>query len=150
MFSGAQMSEMKENFDKYSEGGKIKSYDLEKVMKDCGEDVPQFKIRKIVSDVRKEDDETFAFNDFLKLFAELSPKALGGQFKQAVGKTEGVKEISGTGASSSGTKHSFSEDEQAGFANWINSVLEEDQDLQKGFPFFFFSLLYIEIQSMKF
>ena len=132
MFSGSQVSEMKENFDKYSQDGKIKCEDLGNVMKDCGEEVAQFKIRKIVSDVRKGEDDQLAFNDFLKLFSELSPKSVGGQFKQAVGKTEGVTEISGTEASSSGTKHSMSEDEQAGFANWINSVLEEDEDLLKG------------------
>ena len=60
------------------------------------------------------------------MFGKLSTKVVGGRYKHAVDTREGVQKVE----SSSGTRHSFSDDEQVGFSDWINSVLEDDPDLK--------------------
>ena len=132
MFSSARMAELKVNFDKYADGNsKIKSEDFGKVMKDCGEDVAAYQLRKIVSEVQTDTGGLMSFDDFTKMFSKLSTKAIGGRYKHAIDSRKGVQKVEGdSSASAEGTRHSFSDDEQIGFSDWINSVLEDDPDLK--------------------
>lgn len=130
MFSSARMAEMKQAFDKYAEANSLKCEDFGKVMKDCGEDVPAYKLREIVDEVQKDKGGMLSFDDFTKLFSKLSTKAVGGTYKKAIDSRKGVQAVGGTSASAEGTRHSFSDDEQIGFSDWINSVLEDDADLK--------------------
>lgn len=131
MFSSARMAEMKQAFDKHAEGKSLKGEDFGKVMKECGEEVPAYKLRDIVEEVQKEKGGMLSFDDFTQLFTELSTKAVGGTYKKAIDSRKGVQAVGGTSTSSAeGTRHSFSDDEQIGFSDWINSVLEEDPDLK--------------------
>ena len=131
MFSTNRMAELKENFDKYAEGGSLKIEDFGKVMRDCGEDVAGYQLRKIIADTQAEKGGVIGFDEFTRLFSSLSSKATGGIYKQAVDSRKGVQEVGGgSSASAEGTRHSFSDDEQIGFSDWINSVLEDDPDLK--------------------
>ena len=131
MFSSVRMKEMKQSFDKFAEHSKIKCGDFGKVMKDCGEDVAGYQLRKITEEVQTEKDGVLSFDEFTDLFSKLSTKAVGGRYKQAIDSREGVQKVEGDStASAEGTRHSFSDDEQIGFSDWINSVLEGDNDLK--------------------
>lgn len=131
MFSSSRMAELRQAFDKHAKGNSLRGEDFGKVMKECGEEVPAFKLRDIEEEVQKEKRGMLSFDDFTKLFARLSTKAVGGAYKKAVDSRKGVQAVGGTSASSAeGTRHSFSDDEQIGFSNWINSVLEDDRDLK--------------------
>ena len=131
MFSSNRMAELKQNFDKYAEGNSLKCEDFGKVMKDCGEDVAGYQLRKIIAETQTEKSGLISFDEFTKLFAKLSSKAAGGAYKTAVDSRKGVQEVGGgSSASAEGTRHSFSDDEQIGFSDWINSVLEDDPDLK--------------------
>lgn len=126
MFSNVRMAEMKQCFEKYAEGGKIKAQDFGNVMKDFGEDIAGYQLRQIEEEVQSQKSGVLSFEDFTELFGKLSTKVVGGRYKHAVDTREGVQKME----SSSGTRHSFSDDEQVGFSDWINSVLEEDPDLK--------------------
>lgn len=130
MFSSNRMAELKQNFDKYAEGNSLKCEDFGKVMKDCGEDVAGYQLRKIIADTHTEKGGVISFDEFTRLFSKLSSKATGGIYRQAVDSRKGVQEVGGSSASAEGTRHSFSDDEQIGFSDWINSVLEDDTDLK--------------------
>ena len=127
MFSSNRMAELKENFDKFAEGTSLKCEDFEKVMNACGEKVAGFQLRKIIAEIQAEKGGVINFNEFTKLFFKISSKATGGIYRQAVDTVKGVQEVAG---SAEGTRHSFSDDEQIGFSDWINSVLEDDPDLK--------------------
>jgi len=131
MFSSARMHELKQTFDKYAEGNLIKCEDFGNVMKDFGEDVAPFQLRKIIAEVQTEKGGVLSFEQFTALFSKLSTQAVGGRYKQAIDSREGVQRVEGdSSASAEGTRHSFSNDEQIGFSDWINSVLEDDPDLK--------------------
>ena len=130
MFSTNRMAELKQNFAKYADGNSLKCEDFGKVMKDCGEDIPGYQLRKIVSEAQTDQGGVLSFDEFTKLFSKLSSKVVGGSFKQALDSRKGVQEVGGSSASAEGTRHSFSDDEQIGFSDWINSILEDDPDLK--------------------
>lgn len=125
------MAELKQNFDKYAEGNSLKCEDFGKVMKDCGENVAGFQLRNIIEETQANKGGVLTFDEFTKLFSKLSTKAAGGLYRQAVDSRKGVQEVGGSSAASAeGTRHSFSDDEQIGFSDWISSVLEDDSDLK--------------------
>ena len=95
-------------------------------MKDFGEEIAGYQLRQIMEEVQKEKGGLLTFDDFTELFSKLSTKVVGGRYKHAVDHREGVQQME----DSSGTRHSFSDDEQVGFSDWINSVLEDDPDLK--------------------
>ena len=130
MFSSNRMAELKQNFDKYAEGNSLKCEDFGKVMKDCGEDVAGYQLRNIIAETQASKGGVLSFDEFTRLFSKLSAKAAGGIYRQAVDSRKGVQEVGGSSASAEGTRHSFSDDEQIGFSDWINSVLEDDPDLK--------------------
>ena len=126
MFSNVRMHEMKLCFEKYAANGKLKCDDFGNVMKDFGEEIAGYQLRQIMEEVQKEKGGLLTFDDFTELFSKLSTKVVGGRYKHAVDHREGVQQME----DSSGTRHSFSDDEQVGFSDWINSVLEDDPDLK--------------------
>ncbi|EDO32484.1 predicted protein [Nematostella vectensis] len=126
------MTEMRDGFAKFAKNNKISCDDFAAVMKECSEYVPGYKLRRVVEDVKKENEGQIDFLLFLKLFKDLSIKAAGGDFKKAVDKREGVKEVGGdSSASAEGTRHSLTDDERIGFTDWINSCLGDDEDLKE-------------------
>lgn len=130
VLSNAQISEIRQAFDETAKGNEtISSEKLGEVMKLCGEEVPQYKLRQISEDLQKETGGTIDFLQFLKLFKSLSLKAVGGSYKKAIDKRQGVEQVGVSSASAEGTKHSFSTDEMVAFTDWINSCLEDDPDL---------------------
>ena len=131
MFSNVRMLELKQNFDKHADGNSIKCEDFGKVMKDCGEDVAPYQLRKIISEMPSEKGGMMSFDDFLAMFSNMSSKAIGGRYKHAIDSREGVQKVEGdSSASAEGTRHSFSDDEQVGFSDWINSILGDDPSLK--------------------
>ena len=132
MFSTSRMTEMRAAFSEIAQGNdSITTDKLGEAMKFCGEDVPPFKLRQLSEEVQKETGGHIDFLLFLKLFKDLSVKAVGGEYKKAVDKRAGVEEVGGgSSASAEGTRHSFSSDETVAFTDWINCCLEEDPELK--------------------
>lgn len=131
MFSSVRMTELRQSFDKFAENGKVKCGDFGKVMEDFGESLAGYQLRQIVEEVQNKMGGVISFQEFTNLFSKLSTKVVGGQYKHAIDSREGVQNVGGdSSASAEGTRHSFSDDEQIGFSDWINSVLVEDRDLK--------------------
>lgn len=132
MFSTSRMTEMRAAFSEIAQGNDTITTDkLGEAMKLCGEDVPPFKLRHLSEEVKKQTGGDIDFLLFLKLFKDLSVKAVGGEYKKAVDKRVGVEEIGGgSSASAEGTRHSFSNDETVAFTDWINCCLEDDPELK--------------------
>lgn len=128
-----EIAEFRSKFDKYvlpsSEKISIESFD--ELIKECDEQIPQFKLRKVVCDRRAagEGDE-LEFGEFLDIFSKLSTKTIGASFKQAVEKRENINTVSTSSASAQGTKHSFLDAEKEMFSSWISTCLKDDTSLK--------------------
>lgn len=133
VLSNSQINEIRQAFNEMAKGKDvIASEMIGDVMKRCGEEVPQYKLRQFTEDIQKETGGTVDFLHFLKLFKNLSLKTIGGSYKKAVDKRQRVEEIGVSSASAEGTKHSCSTDEVVVFTDWINSCLEDDHELAVG------------------
>ena len=130
-----EIAEFRSKFDKYvlPDSEKINVENFDELMKECDEQIPQFKLRKIVCDRRAagESDE-LDFGEFLDIFSKLSTKTIGANFKQAVEKRENLTTVSTSSASAQGTKHSFLDAEKEMFSSWINTCLKDDSSLKGG------------------
>lgn len=130
-----EMAELRSKFDKYvlPDSEKISIVSFDELIKECDEQIPQFKLRKIVCDRRSngESDE-LDFGEFLDIFSKLSTKMIGASFKQAIETRENLNTVSTSAASAQGTKHSFLDAEKEMFSSWINTCLKDDASLKGG------------------
>uniref|UniRef100_A0A8C7TDQ7 Lymphocyte cytosolic protein 1 (L-plastin) n=1 Tax=Oncorhynchus mykiss TaxID=8022 RepID=A0A8C7TDQ7_ONCMY len=75
-------------------------------------------------------DGKVTFNEFANVSSGVAKT-----FKKAINKKEGINAVAGTSEqSSSGTQHSYSEEEKVAFVNWVNKALEKDPDCKHVLP----------------
>jgi len=133
VLSISHVNEIKQAFEEMAKGEEVISSEMVgEVMKRCGEEVPPYKLRQISEELKLETGGTVNFPHFLKLFKSLSLKTVGGSYKKAIDKRQGVEEFGLSSTSAEGTKHSGVTDEIMAFAGWINACLEDDPDLIEG------------------
>ncbi|XP_028399055.1 plastin-2-like isoform X2 [Dendronephthya gigantea] len=132
-----EIAEFRAKFNKYAlpDSEKINIENFDELIKECDEQIPQFKLRKVVCDRRAAGkSDKLEFEEFLDIFSKLSTKAVGASFKQTIEKRENLNTVSTSAASAQGTKHSFLDAEKEMFSSWINTCLRDDKSLKDHLP----------------
>ena len=127
------IAEFRSKFEKYAsaDSDKINVENLDDLIKECDEHVPQYKLRKMVCERKAAGEgEELDFSEFLDIFSALSTKTIGARFKQAIETRENIHTVDGDSASAQGTKHSFLDAEKEMFTSWINTCLRDDTFLK--------------------
>ncbi|MGH0119837.1 UNVERIFIED_CONTAM: hypothetical protein FKN15_043270 [Acipenser sinensis] len=139
--SREELEELKEAFNKIDidNSGYVSDYELQDLFKEAHLPLPGYKVREIVEKILVAADHNkdgrIDFEEFLSLCQELKSKEISKSFRKAINKKEGITAIGGTSEiSSEGTQHSYSEEEQVAFVNWINKALKDDPDCKHLLP----------------
>ena len=127
------ISNVCEHFKRFAaDDGCVHFSNIGKLLKKCGENLPNYKLRKVIERIQNENGGKIDLEEFLDLLGSFSSKSVGAGYTQQVDRPEGLLQVGGcSSASNLGTRHSFvKEDEVEAFSDWINTVLDKDQDLQ--------------------
>jgi hypothetical protein len=131
-FSHKEKEELKVHFDSFDQdrSGSITLEELRGVMKSLGENPTDAEVKKIISEVDSDNNGTIEFAEFL----EFVEKFKAGKGSKAFGEVF-VKNANVNVVASAHATHSFSDEEKAGFVEYINGALRNDKDLAHlGFP----------------
>uniref|UniRef100_A0A8C7GIU1 Lymphocyte cytosolic protein 1 (L-plastin) n=1 Tax=Oncorhynchus kisutch TaxID=8019 RepID=A0A8C7GIU1_ONCKI len=113
-------------------------YILNDLFKAANLPLPGYRVREIIQDLTKTGDlhdGKVTFNEFANVSSEVISTEVAKTFKKAINKKEGIYAVAGTSEqSSSGTQHSYSEEEKVAFVNWVNKALEKDPDCKHVLP----------------
>ncbi|KAK1162577.1 plastin-1-like [Acipenser oxyrinchus oxyrinchus] len=139
--SREELEELREAFNKIDidNSGYVCDYELQDLFKEACLPLPGYKVREIVEKILVAADHNkdgrIDFEEFLSICQELKSKEISKSFRKAINKKEGITAIGGTSEiSSEGTQHSYSEEEQVAFVNWINKALKDDPDCKHLLP----------------
>uniref|UniRef100_A0A674E7Q4 Lymphocyte cytosolic protein 1 (L-plastin) n=1 Tax=Salmo trutta TaxID=8032 RepID=A0A674E7Q4_SALTR len=118
--------------------GHIGTDELNDLFKAANLPLPGYRVREIIQDLTKTGDlhdGKVTFNEFANVVHGLKSTEVAKTFKKAINKKEGIYAVAGTSEqSSSGTQHSYSEEEKVAFVNWVNKALEKDPDCKHVLP----------------
>ncbi|XP_071490940.1 plastin-3-like [Diadema antillarum] len=110
--------------------GKLTQQELGSLFEEVGEKLPGYRLREIMSEVDTDKNGSISFEEFLAVYNDMQRGKVSSMFKTLVTKREGIKSVTGSSeVSSTGTTHSYSEEEKVAFTDYINSQLREDKDL---------------------
>jgi hypothetical protein len=132
-FSAKEKEDIRVIFDKFDadKNGHITAKEISDVMKELGESVPGYQIRDMIKEVDIDENGTVEFDEFVEMYK----KVKSGKKKFALQETsEKAKKIVKVEGAVEGVQHSFSEEEKAAFADWINFQLEEDPEVKALLP----------------
>ncbi|XP_041807713.1 plastin-3-like [Chelmon rostratus] len=132
-----EMEEMREIFRNIDldDDGHVCDFELNELLKSAGLSMPGYKVREIIQNLDRNNDNKISFEEFLSIVQEQRSSEIAKTFRKVINRKEGILAIGGTSVlSSEGTQHSFSEEERYAFVNWINSALEKDPDCQHVLP----------------
>ncbi|XP_057705894.1 plastin-3-like isoform X2 [Corythoichthys intestinalis] len=135
--STEEMEEIRESFQKLDMDGNgyICASELGDLFRDLNCPVPGYRIREIIQKLDRDKDSNISLEEFTAVFRDLKDDRIAQGFRKALNKKEGIVAIGGTSEiSSEGTQHSISEQERYAFANYINSILENDPDCKHVLP----------------
>ncbi|CAB1347138.1 unnamed protein product, partial [Coregonus sp. 'balchen'] len=125
-----ELEELREAFAKIEE--------LNDLFKAANLPLPGYRVREIIQDLTKTGDlhdGKVTFDEFANVVHGLKSTEVAKTFKKAINKKEGIYAVAGTSEqSSSGTQHSYSEEEKVAFVNWVNKALEKDPDCKHVLP----------------
>uniref|UniRef100_A0A8C7GGK1 Lymphocyte cytosolic protein 1 (L-plastin) n=1 Tax=Oncorhynchus kisutch TaxID=8019 RepID=A0A8C7GGK1_ONCKI len=133
-----ELEELREAFAKIDvdSHGHIGTDELNDLFKAANLPLPGYRVREIIQDLTKTGDlhdGKVTFNEFV--VHGLKSTEVAKTFKKAINKKEGIYAVAGTSEqSSSGTQHSYSEEEKVAFVNWVNKALEKDPDCKHVLP----------------
>ncbi|XP_014020607.1 plastin-2 [Salmo salar] len=135
-----ELEELREAFAKIDvdSHGHIGTEELNDLFKASNLPLPGYKVREIIQDLTKTGDMhdgKVTFDEFANVVHGLKSTEVAKTFKKAINKKEGIYAVAGTSEqSSSGTQHSYSEEEKVAFVNWVNKALEKDPDCKHVLP----------------
>nr|ACI69636.1 Plastin-2 [Salmo salar]ACI70203.1 Plastin-2 [Salmo salar] len=135
-----ELEELREAFAKIDvdSHGHIGTEELNDLFKASNLPLPGYKVREIIQDLTKTGDMRdgkVTFDEFANVVHGLKSTEVAKTFKKAINKKEGIYAVAGTSEqSSSGTQHSYSEEEKVAFVNWVNKALEKDPDCKHVLP----------------
>uniref|UniRef100_A0A4W5PCL9 Lymphocyte cytosolic protein 1 (L-plastin) n=1 Tax=Hucho hucho TaxID=62062 RepID=A0A4W5PCL9_9TELE len=135
-----ELEELREAFAKIDvdSHGHIGTDELNDLFKAANLPLPGYRVREIIQDLTKTGDlhdGKVTFNEFANVVHGLKSTEVAKTFKKAINKKEGINAVAGTSEqSSSGTQHSYSEEEKVAFVNWVNKALEKDPDCKHVLP----------------
>lgn len=123
--------EMQENFTSFCENDKhtIKTGDIANLLLSCGEKVPAYRIRQALQELKLASDARINLQDFKKLFAKVASAKISTDLVPLTSKAS-IQLCGGQSfVSAHGTQHSYDDDDKIAFAEWVNGVLEKDNEL---------------------
>uniref|UniRef100_A0A8C7GG56 Lymphocyte cytosolic protein 1 (L-plastin) n=1 Tax=Oncorhynchus kisutch TaxID=8019 RepID=A0A8C7GG56_ONCKI len=132
-----ELEELREAFAKIDvdSHGHIGTDELNDLFKAANLPLPGYRVREIIQDLTKTGDlhdGKVTFNEFANVVHGLKSTEVAKTFKKAINKKEGIYAVAGTSEqSSSGTQHSYSEEEKVAFVNddtivtWVNDTLTQ-------------------------
>uniref|UniRef100_A0A673XCN6 Lymphocyte cytosolic protein 1 (L-plastin) n=1 Tax=Salmo trutta TaxID=8032 RepID=A0A673XCN6_SALTR len=135
-----ELEELREAFAKIDvdSHGHIGTEELNDLFKASNLPLPGYRVREIIQDLTKTGDMhdgKVTFDEFANVSSEVKSTEVAKTFKKAINKKEGIYAVAGTSEqSSSGTQHSYSEEEKVAFVNWVNKALEKDPDCKHVLP----------------
>uniref|UniRef100_A0A8C7MPY1 Lymphocyte cytosolic protein 1 (L-plastin) n=1 Tax=Oncorhynchus kisutch TaxID=8019 RepID=A0A8C7MPY1_ONCKI len=135
-----ELEELREAFAKIDvdSHGHIGTEELNDLFKAANLPLPGYRVREIIQDLTKTGDlhdGKVTFDEFANVVHGLKSTEVAKTFKKAINKKEGIYAVAGTSEqSSSGTQHSYSEEEKVAFVNWVNKALEKDPDCKHVLP----------------
>ncbi|KAK6309869.1 hypothetical protein J4Q44_G00197500 [Coregonus suidteri] len=135
-----ELEELREAFAKIDvdSHGHIGTDELNDLFKAANLPLPGYRVREIIQDLTKTGDlhdGKVTFDEFANVVHGLKSIEVAKTFKKAINKKEGIYAVAGTSEqSSSGTQHSYSEEEKVAFVNWVNKALEKDPDCKHVLP----------------
>ncbi|XP_068602165.1 plastin-2 [Brachionichthys hirsutus] len=126
--SPEELKELQEAFEKIDldRNGFISSSELTTLFKASNLGLPGYRIRELVQELTKTSNQ-LTFDEFTQIVDGLKSGDVAKTFRKAINKKEGICSVAGT-SEQSGTQHSYSEEENVAFVNWINKALENDPD----------------------
>nr|WAW84881.1 fimbrin 1 [Halisarca dujardinii] len=133
----AEQAEIRVTFDKFDadKNGHITAAEITEVMKALGESVPQYKIRDMIKEVDLDENGTVEFEEFLVMYAKVKAGKQSFALQDTAEKAKKMIVVGGMSeASAEGTQHTYGEEEQEAFSDWINFQLEKDPELQARLP----------------
>jgi len=117
-----------------STDGTLALGNLQEALSRVGFRLPAWRVRDIV-DRMDRGQGGLSLEEFEKICADQKARDFSSTFKKKISKKENVETIGGMSeASSEGTTHSVRNEEEMAFANWINSNLANDKDVQHLLP----------------
>lgn len=123
--------EDRDNFTTYCDNGgnTIKTQDIGNVLISCGRRIPAFKIRQALKELKIAPEARINVDDFKVLF-EIVTSALNCSDIVPIVKKSSLQ-LNGRNsfASVHGTRQSYNDDDRIAFAEWVNGILAEDEDL---------------------
>jgi len=130
------IQDLKEQFQEFDKDGNgyINAKELGDAFAACGNTVPGYKLREIISQVDKDKNGKVSFDEFIEIYKQTTSKGVFGEWKSSVTKKQGINVLESSEASASGTTHSASEAELIAFTDWINTQLKTDPDCAKYIP----------------
>ncbi|KAG9348878.1 hypothetical protein JZ751_029195 [Albula glossodonta] len=138
--SQEEVDDLREAFAKIDvdSKGSISTGDLNDLFKAANLPLPGYRVREIIQSLSatgEQHDGMVTFDEFLNVVSGLKSSEVAKTFRKAINKKEGICAVAGTSEhSSSGTQHSYSEEEKVAFVNWINKALENDPDCKHVLP----------------
>jgi plastin-3 len=106
---------------------------LQEALSRVGFRLPAWRVRDIV-DRMDRGQGGLTREEFEKICADQKARDFSSTFKKKISKKENVETIVGSTQSNEGTTHSVRNEEEMAFANWINSNLANDKDVQHLLP----------------
>ena len=107
---------------------------LQEALSRVGFRLPAWRVRDIV-DRMDRGQGGLSRDEFEKICTDQKARDFSSTFKKKLSKKENVEQIGGMSeASSEGTTHSVRNEEEMAYANWINSNLSNDKDVQHLLP----------------
>jgi hypothetical protein len=131
-FNSKEKAELKIQFDSFDKDGSgaITLSELKEVMKTIGENPTDAEVKKIIAEVDENNNGTIEFNEFLDFVEKFKAGKGSKSFGEVFVKNANVNVVASQHAT-----HSFSDEEKAGFVEYINGVLGSDKDVKHlGFP----------------
>ncbi|XP_034429190.1 plastin-2 [Hippoglossus hippoglossus] len=132
--SPEELEELKEAFAKIDvdNNGFISKQELNELFRAANLPLPGYRVREIVQELMKS-SEQLTFSEFAQIVHGLKSSDVAKTFRKVINKKEGICNVAGT-SEQSGTTHSYSEEENVAFVNWINKALEKDVDCKHVLP----------------
>ena len=125
------LHEIEQHFLSFCRDGEetIKTREIANVLLSCGEKVPAYKIRRALESQNIAANGQINKDDFLTLYEQVAATKISTNLVPLASKAS--MQVTGGQSffSAQGTQHSYDDDDKIAFTEWVNGMLEKDEEL---------------------
>ena len=125
------LHEIEQHFLSFCQDGEqtIKTKEIPNVLLSCGEKVPAYKIRQALESQNISANGQINKDDFLTLYEKVAATKISTNLVPLASKAS--MQVTGGQSffSAQGTQHSYDDDDKIAFTEWVNGMIEKDEDL---------------------